>query len=117
MEDMRGESVSVRVQASLSGGKTAEFGVSGNTIVFPGYLRAYVAGINGWNRLNSVPAARFTTNDVIALSALFASRFGQNGGREVQNAMFLDALHPDADANCRMVEVMLEGMTKEGSER
>jgi acyl-homoserine lactone acylase PvdQ len=55
-------------------------------------IRAYVAGINGWNRLNSVPAARFTTNDVIALSALFASRFGQNGGREVQNAMFLDAL-------------------------
>ena len=55
-------------------------------------IRAYAAGINGWNRLNSVPAARFTTNDVIALSALFASRFGQNGGREVQNAMFLDAL-------------------------
>ena len=53
---------------------------------------AYAAGINAWNRLNSVPAAQFTTNDVIALTALVASRFGQNGGREVQNAMFLDAL-------------------------
>ncbi len=55
-------------------------------------MRAYAAGINAWNRLNSVPAAQFTTNDVIALTALVASRFGQNGGREVQNAMFLDAL-------------------------
>ena len=55
-------------------------------------MRAYAAGINAWNRLNSVPAAHFTTNDVIALTALVASRFGQNGGREVQNSMFLDAL-------------------------
>jgi hypothetical protein len=36
------------------------------------------------------------------------------GGTE---GMFLDALHPDAEANCRMAAVMLQGMTKEGQVR
>jgi acyl-homoserine lactone acylase PvdQ len=53
---------------------------------------AYAAGINAWYRANGIPAAPFTANDVVASAALIAARFGANGGQEVQNAMFLDAL-------------------------
>ena len=53
---------------------------------------AYAAGINAWYRAKGIPAAAFTPNDVVASAALIAVRFGANGGREVQNAMFLDAL-------------------------
>lgn len=42
MADARGESVSVRLLAS--GDEKCEFAVRGNTIVFPGFLRAYVEG-------------------------------------------------------------------------
>jgi len=42
MQDARGESVSVRLLAA--GDDKAEFAVRGNTIVFPGFLRAYVEG-------------------------------------------------------------------------
>ncbi len=42
MEDSRGEGVSVQLRAS--GVDQAEFSVRGNTIVFPGFLRAYVEG-------------------------------------------------------------------------
>ena len=42
MADARGESVSVRLLAS--GDDRAEFSVHGNSIVFPGFLRAYVEG-------------------------------------------------------------------------
>jgi DNA topoisomerase-1 len=42
MEDARGEGVSVQLLAS--GPDKAEFSVRGNTIVFPGFLRAYVEG-------------------------------------------------------------------------
>lgn len=42
MEDARGEGVSVQLLAS--GPDKAEFAVRGNTIVFPGFLRAYVEG-------------------------------------------------------------------------
>jgi len=62
---------------------------------------AYAAGINAWYRAKSIPAAPFTANDVIASAALIAARFGANGGQEVQNAMFLDALEArlgEADA-------------------
>ena len=53
---------------------------------------AYSAGINRWYAAKEIPAQRFTINDVIASIALIAARFGANGGQEVQNAMFLDAL-------------------------
>jgi acyl-homoserine lactone acylase PvdQ len=53
---------------------------------------AYSAGINRWYAANGIPAQRFTVNDVIASTALIAARFGANGGQEVQNSMFLDAL-------------------------
>ena len=53
---------------------------------------AYAAGINAWYRAKGIPAAPFTANDVVASAALIAARFGANGGQEVQNAMFLDAL-------------------------
>lgn len=43
MNDAIGESVIVRIHAS-SGTDLGEFGASGNTIVFPGFLRAYVEG-------------------------------------------------------------------------
>lgn len=55
-------------------------------------VEAYAAGVNAWYRARSIPAAPFTANDVIAAAALIAARFGANGGQEVANAMFLDAL-------------------------
>jgi len=44
MTDAEGESVSVRLLATAAGGERCEFAASGRTIVFPGYLRAYVEG-------------------------------------------------------------------------
>ena len=44
MVDARGQSVSVRIGATSSDGRDAEFGASGRSITFPGYLRAYVEG-------------------------------------------------------------------------
>ena len=61
----------------------------------------YAAGINAWYRARSIPAPAFTPNDVVACAALIAARFGANGGQEVANSMFLDALERrfgDADA-------------------
>ena len=55
-------------------------------------INAYAAGINGYYRAKGIPATPFTANDVVASAALIAARFGTNGGQEVQNAMFLDAL-------------------------
>ena len=64
-------------------------------------IRAYAAGVNAWYRARGVPASPYTANDVVAATALIAVRFGANGGQEVENAMFLDALRErfgDADA-------------------
>jgi acyl-homoserine lactone acylase PvdQ len=55
-------------------------------------LNAYAAGINRWYASRGIPAARFTANDAVAATALLAARFGTNGGQEVRNSMFLDAL-------------------------
>ncbi len=47
MEDARGETLSVRIEARPGGDvahKVAELSVSGRTITFPGFLRAYVEG-------------------------------------------------------------------------
>jgi acyl-homoserine lactone acylase PvdQ len=55
-------------------------------------VSSYAAGINGYYRAKGVPATPFTANDVVASAALIAARFGTNGGQEVGNAMFLDAL-------------------------
>jgi acyl-homoserine lactone acylase PvdQ len=55
-------------------------------------IDAYAAGINGYYRSKGVPIAPFTANDVVASAALIAARYGTNGGQEVHNAMFLDAL-------------------------
>ncbi|MGE0324603.1 MAG: type I DNA topoisomerase [Polyangiaceae bacterium] len=44
MADSRGESISVRINAKAKDGRDALFNVSGNTIIFPGFLRAYVEG-------------------------------------------------------------------------
>jgi acyl-homoserine lactone acylase PvdQ len=61
----------------------------------------YAAGINAWYRAKAIPAPIFTPIDVVACAALIAALFGTNGGQEVENAMFLDALQRrfgDADA-------------------
>ena len=55
-------------------------------------VNAYAAGVNGYYASKGIPAAPFTANDVVASAALIAARFGANGGREVQNSMFLSAL-------------------------
>ncbi len=44
MTDARGESVAVRLAATGADGRAATFAASGRTILFPGFLRAYVAG-------------------------------------------------------------------------
>ncbi|MDQ2810489.1 MAG: type I DNA topoisomerase [Actinomycetota bacterium] len=44
MKDATGESVSVRVAGTSSGGERAEFGASGKVINFYGFLKAYVEG-------------------------------------------------------------------------
>jgi len=44
MVDARGQSVQVRLGATASDGRDAEFAASGRSITFPGYLRAYVEG-------------------------------------------------------------------------
>ncbi len=46
MPDAKGESVSVRLGATASDGRDAEFSASGRTITFPGFLKAYVASID-----------------------------------------------------------------------
>jgi DNA topoisomerase-1 len=43
MEDARGQSVKLTLAGKVDG-KTCEFSVNGNTITFPGFLRAYVEG-------------------------------------------------------------------------
>ena len=55
-------------------------------------IDAYAAGINAWYTEHGIAVQRFTRNDVVAAGALIATRFGTNGGHEVANAMFLDAL-------------------------
>jgi DNA topoisomerase-1 len=44
MTDAEGESVSVKLEAVAATGQRCEFAASGRTIVFPGFLRAYVEG-------------------------------------------------------------------------
>ncbi len=44
MKDSKGESVKVLVAATPEAGVTSEFAASGKTILFPGFLRAYVEG-------------------------------------------------------------------------
>jgi acyl-homoserine lactone acylase PvdQ len=55
-------------------------------------VNAYAAGVNAYYAKHGIPVQKFTANDVIASAALIAARFGANGGQEVANSMFLDAL-------------------------
>ena len=55
-------------------------------------VTAYAAGINGYYARLGLPVQPYTANDVVAAAALIAARFGANGGKEAQNAMFLSAL-------------------------
>src|SRR5690606_21895490 len=44
MEDVRGETLQVKIAGKTPSGKAVELGVSGRTITFPGFYRAYVEG-------------------------------------------------------------------------
>ena len=44
MKDALGQTVSVRISTKTESGRSLEFAVTGNTITFPGFLRAYVEG-------------------------------------------------------------------------
>ncbi len=44
MKDAKGESIAVRLSATAATGEYVLFGASGKTILFPGFLRAYVEG-------------------------------------------------------------------------
>ncbi len=44
MKDAKGERVQVRLGAATAAGREAEFAASGQTITFPGFMRAYVEG-------------------------------------------------------------------------
>jgi DNA topoisomerase-1 len=44
MADAEGEAVSLKLEAVAASGQRCEFSASGRTIVFPGFLRAYVEG-------------------------------------------------------------------------
>ena len=45
MADARGQTVSLRLSGTAGSGEVAEFGASGKTISFPGFLRAYVEAV------------------------------------------------------------------------
>jgi acyl-homoserine lactone acylase PvdQ len=55
-------------------------------------IQAYVAGLNAGYRKQGTLVTPYTANDVVAVGALLAARFGANGGSEPQRSMFLDAL-------------------------
>jgi acyl-homoserine lactone acylase PvdQ len=55
-------------------------------------IQAYVSGLNAAFAEQGIPITPYTTNDVVAVGALLAARFGANGGSEIRRAMFLDAL-------------------------
>lgn len=46
MPDARGETMTVRLGATASDGRDAEFSASGRTIVFPGFLKVYVESLD-----------------------------------------------------------------------
>jgi acyl-homoserine lactone acylase PvdQ len=55
-------------------------------------VRAFVAGINAYNRASSLPIDPWTVEDVAAMGALIGAVFGAGGGDETRRSMFLDAL-------------------------
>jgi acyl-homoserine lactone acylase PvdQ len=55
-------------------------------------IRAYLAGINAYNRETGVPVRRWTTNDVISVASLIGSVFGKGGGDETRRSQLLSAL-------------------------
>ncbi len=44
MEDARGHTITLRIRTEADSGEKVEFSVSGTTITFPGFLKAYVEG-------------------------------------------------------------------------
>jgi len=52
----------------------------------------YLAGINAARTAASVPGPAWTRNDVLAVGALLAARFGRGGGDEARRSEFLSGL-------------------------
>jgi acyl-homoserine lactone acylase PvdQ len=55
-------------------------------------IRAYLAGINAYNRESGSPARPWTTNDVISVASLIGAVFGKGGGDEARRSQLLSAL-------------------------
>jgi DNA topoisomerase-1 len=74
MADARGKTVTVRLGATSSDGRDAEFGAAGTTITFPGYRRAYVEGSDDESALPSAEDERIlpplAVGDVVPLLEL-----------------------------------------------
>ncbi len=89
MSDARGESVQVRIVATAQDGTQSEFSATGNTIVFPGFLRAYVEGSDD-------PGAELETRDrhlppVRAGESLVGKAFKPLGHQTQPPARFTEA--------------------------
>jgi DNA topoisomerase-1 len=89
MQDARGESVVVRIGGKARDGREVEFGVSGNAIEFPGFLRAYVEGSDD-------PEAELESREkhlpVLAVGeSLLGRRFDAQGHQTQPPARFTEA--------------------------
>jgi len=73
-------------QVSLLGGQ----GPAGQQVVQD--IDDYLQGINDARLLAGVPGPAWTRNDVVAVAAFVAGRFGKGGGDEARRAQFLSAL-------------------------
>ena len=55
-------------------------------------MRAYVDGINAYNREAARPVRPWTVNDVISVASLIGAVFGKGGGDEARRAELLNGL-------------------------
>jgi acyl-homoserine lactone acylase PvdQ len=65
-------------------------GARGRRIIADG--KAYVAGVNAFNRKAKVNVKPWTTTDVTAIAAVLGQAFGSGGGDEVRSSMLLAEL-------------------------
>jgi DNA topoisomerase-1 len=88
MADATGTSLSLRLTATSATGEVAEFGTSGKTITFPGFLRAYVEGRD--DDLESEDAER-RLPQLARGDALHATELTPNGHTTSPPARFTEA--------------------------
>ena len=58
----------------------------------PFFVRAYLAGVNGYNRKAGNEVRPWTEVDVISVTGLLGQTFGAGGGGEVRNSLLLAEL-------------------------